>query len=142
MTANFADTYNPLVKLLHDGPGRLDHLRAGRLASSGGVVSVATPEPFLASAAPKMPALRDMHETVAADARAQAKFFLLMSGLHHCYILGVERLHIGRFIMSAPRRPLQDTVAASLQPSIAPGITDAASISACIYCLRHVTILT
>ena len=29
-TPNFADTYNPIVKLLHDGPGQDSHLLAGR----------------------------------------------------------------------------------------------------------------
>ena len=37
-TPNFADTYNPLVKLLHDGPGEDSHLvatRTGRAVDSG-----------------------------------------------------------------------------------------------------------
>ena len=42
-TPNFADTYNPLVKLLHDGPGEDTHLVAGRtdraVASGGGCAS-------------------------------------------------------------------------------------------------------
>ena len=65
-----------------------------------------------------------MHEIVAADPRAQAKFFLLMSELHYRFIIGVERLHIGRTTLARPRRPVHDDVASSLQPCIAPGTTD------------------
>ena len=71
-----------------------------------------------------MPSLRSMHEIVAADPRAQAKFFLLMSELHYRFIIGVERLHIGRTTLARPRRPVHDDVASSLQPCIAPGTTD------------------
>ena len=52
-----------------------------------------------------MPPQRQMHEIVASDPRAQAKFFLLMSELHYRYIIGVDRLHIGRTTMAKPRRP-------------------------------------
>ena len=41
-TPNFADTYSPLVKLLHDGPGADNHLvatRTGRPVDSGGGAS-------------------------------------------------------------------------------------------------------
>jgi hypothetical protein len=65
-----------------------------------------------------------MHEIVAADPRAQAKFFLLMSELHYRINLGVERLHIGRSTLARPLRPVHDDVASSLQPCIAPGTTD------------------
>ena len=34
MTPNFADTYSPIVKLLHDGPGNDSHLAAGRTFES------------------------------------------------------------------------------------------------------------
>ena len=71
-----------------------------------------------------MPSLRRMHEIVAADPRAQAKFFLLMSELHYRFNVGVERLHIGRAVLARPLRPVQDDVASSLQPCIAPGTTD------------------
>ena len=43
-----------------------------------------------------------MHEIVAADPRAHAKFFLLMSELHYRFILGVERLRIGRTTLARP----------------------------------------
>ena len=94
-TPNFADTYNPLVKLLHDGPGEDTHLVAGRtgraVESGGGAAQPAKPgstggasQPaqapqeqsgggYPADAEPTMPSLRSMHETVAADPRAQAK---------------------------------------------------------------------
>ena len=71
-----------------------------------------------------MPSLRRMHEIVAKDPRAQAKFFLLMSELHYRYLIGVERLHIGRVTLARPHRPVHDEVAASLQPCLAPGIFD------------------
>eukprot|EP00812_Abedinium_dasypus_P007843 NODE_1_length_8589_cov_4.556480.p1 GENE.NODE_1_length_8589_cov_4.556480~~NODE_1_length_8589_cov_4.556480.p1 ORF type:complete len:2586 (+),score=446.46 NODE_1_length_8589_cov_4.556480:571-8328(+) len=110
-TPNFADTRNPLVKKLHDGPGRHEHLMF-RDASR------------VAECEPEMPSLRRMHEIVAAGARAQAKFFLLMSELHYRYIVGVNRLHIGRVTLAMPRRPMDDEVAASLQPCVTPGTTD------------------
>ena len=111
-TPNFADTYNPLVKLLHDGPDKNSHIEMNSNSR------------FLACVTPCMPSLRRMREIVAADPRAQAKFFLLMSELHYRYIVGVDRLHIGRAILARPQTAVQDEVAASLQPCLAPGTTD------------------
>ena len=71
-----------------------------------------------------MPPLRRMHEIVAADPRAQAKFFLLMSELHYRYIIGIERIHIGRITLAKPRCLVQDECATSLQPCVAPGTID------------------
>ena len=71
-----------------------------------------------------MPALHDMHKAIAAKTFARAEFFLLMSSLHYRWVIGVERLHIGRTQLARPRRPLHDNVAASLQPCVAPGTTD------------------
>ena len=71
-----------------------------------------------------MPSLRRMHEIVAADPRSQAKFFLLMSELHYRFLVGIERLHIGRAVLAHPLHFVQDDVASSLQPCIAPGTTD------------------
>ena len=71
-----------------------------------------------------MPPLERMHQIVALDPRAQAKFFLLMTELHYRYIQGVERLHIGRKMLAFPSKIPQDEVAASLQPSVAPGTID------------------
>ena len=88
VTPNFADTYSPLVLQLHEGPGKQSHLdiRRGAVARAGGVTSPA----------PTMPSLERMHQIVAADPRAQAKFFLLMAELHYRYIIGLERLLVGR----------------------------------------------
>ena len=76
-TPNFADTYNPIVKLLHDGPSANQHL---------GIGSGSAEQPhgggFLTAAEPPMPPLRRMHEIIAGDPRAQAKFFLLLSLIH------------------------------------------------------------
>ena len=80
VTPNFADTYNPLVKMLHDGPSRDSHMNI-----CSGSSDVHAPHPlrgYLASTEPRMPSLRRMHEIVAADPRAQAKFVLLLSELH------------------------------------------------------------
>ena len=65
-TANFADTYSPLVKMLHDGPGRDSHLNICG-ASQPAADSL---RGNLASTQPRMPSLRRMHEIVAQDPRA------------------------------------------------------------------------
>ena len=57
--------------------------------------------------------LEKMHQLGAKDPRAQAKFFLLMTELHYRYIIGLERLHIGRLTLARPMLPLQDQVLAS-----------------------------
>lgn len=114
-TPNFADTYSPLVKMLHDGPSKDSHLNDAAQQPLQG---------YLASTEPRMPSLRCMHEIVATNPRAQAKFFLLMSELHYRFIIGVQRLHIGRAILAKPLWPVQDEVASSLQPCVAPGTTD------------------
>ena len=103
--------------MLHDGPSKDSHLDA-----SGSQLQPL--RGYLASSEPRMPSLRRMHEIVAANPRAQAKFFLLMSELHYRFIIGVQRLHIGRTTLARPLRPVQDEVASSLQPCIAPGTTD------------------
>jgi hypothetical protein len=71
-----------------------------------------------------MPSLERMHQIGAKDPRAQAKFFILMTELHYRFIIGAERLFIGRLTLARPRVPVQDEVAASLQPCIAPGTLD------------------
>ena len=65
-----------------------------------------------------------MHQIVAADPRAQGKFGILMTELHYRYIIGVERLHIGRSTLARPLQPVQDEIVASLQPCVAPSTTD------------------
>ena len=119
-TPNFADTYSYLILQLHEGPGKHNHLNI-RSASQPAVSD--TP-PEITRAEPKMPSLERMHQIGAQDPRAQAKFFMLMTELHYRFIIGVERLHIGRLTLARPRVPLQDQVAASLQPCIAPGTLD------------------
>ena len=123
-TPNFADTYSPLVKLLHDGPCADYHLNMGSASQPADSARLDAREGFLTCSEPRMPSLRRMHEIVAADPRAQAKFFLLMSELHYRYIIGLERLHIGRITLARPPRPVHDEVASSLQPSVTPGTTD------------------
>ena len=114
------------MKLLHDGPGRHSHLNTVGSASQPAAADLASPEAdgFLASTEPRMPSLRSMHEIVAADPRAHAKFFLLMSELHYRFLIGVECLQIGRAVLARRVHSVQDDVASSLQPSIAPGTTD------------------
>ena len=116
VTPNFADAYSPMVLQLHEGPGKHSHLdiRGGTVVKPGGITS----------SAPTMPTLERMHQIVAADPRAQAKFFLLMTELHYRYIIGLERLHVGRTTLARQAVSTEDEVAASLQPCVAPGTTD------------------
>ena len=124
VTPNFADTYSPLVLQLHEGPGKRSHLDicGGALTRAGGASQPAGPD--LRSPAPTMPSLERMHQIVAADPRAQAKFFLLMTELHYRYIIGLERLHVGRTALARQAVSTEDEVAASLQPCVAPGTID------------------
>ena len=106
VTPNFADTYSPLVLQLHEGPGKRSHLdiRGGAVARAYGSA------PNLQSPAPTMPSLERMHQIVAADPRAQAKFFLLMTELHYRYIIGLERLHVGRTALARQALSTEDEV--------------------------------
>ena len=113
VTPNFADTYSPLVVQLHEGPGKRSHLDIRQARASG-----------ITGAEPVMPPLERMHQIVAADPRAQAKFFLLMTELHYRFIIGLERLHVGRMVLAKQAATTQDEVAASLQPCVTPGSTD------------------
>ena len=110
VTPNFADTYSPLVLQLHEGPGKRSHLdiRGGAVARAGGASQPAGPD--LRSSAPTMPSLERMHQIVAADPRAQAKFFLLMTELHYRYIIGLERLHVGRAALAQQALSTEDEV--------------------------------
>jgi len=49
---------------------------------------------------------------------------MLTTELHYRFIIGVDRLHIGRVTLAQPRIPVHDEVAASLQPCVAPGTID------------------
>ena len=91
-TPNFADTYSPLILQLHEGPKKDSHLHIR--GASQPVVSCAPAE--ITRAEPKMRSLEQMHQIGAKDPRAQAKFFILMTELHYRFIIGSERLHIGR----------------------------------------------
>ena len=90
VTPNFADTYSPLVLQLHEGPGKRSHLdiRGAKVVRASGITG----------AEPIMPPLERMHQIEAADPRAQAKFFLLMTERHYRFLIGLERLHIGRMV--------------------------------------------
>ena len=110
VTPNFADTYSPLVVQLHEGPGKRSHLDIREARASG-----------ITGAEPVMPPLERMHQIVAADPRAQAKFFLLMTELHYRFIIGLERLHVGGMVLAKQAAITQDEVAASMQPCVAPG---------------------
>ena len=72
VTPNFADTYNPLVKMLHGGPSRDSHMNicggasqpaadgASQPAARAGSSDVPGPEPlrgYVASTEPRMPSL-------------------------------------------------------------------------------------
>ena len=116
-TPNFADTCNPLILQLHEGPGQRMDMRSRSAAQP------AVP-PEITRAEPKMPSLERMHQIGAKDPRAQAKFFILMTELHYRFVIGLERLHIGRLTLAQPRVPVHDEVAASLQPCVTPGTTD------------------
>ena len=110
VTPNFADTYNPLVLQLHEGPGKRSHLdlRGGAVARAYGASQPVGRD--LQSPAPTMPSLERMHQIVAADPRAQAKFFLLMTELHYRYIIGLERLHVGRTALAQQALSTEDEV--------------------------------
>ena len=98
------------------GPGKRSHLdiRWAAVVKAGGVTS----------ATPIMPPLERMHHIVAADPRAQAKFFLLMTELHYRFSISLERLHISRIALAHQAVSTQDEVPTSLQPCVAPGTTD------------------
>ena len=109
-TPNFADNYSPLMKILHDGPDSRDHLRSLRpeapQESEGAAEPLASARPpFMLRAEPTMPTLEKMHQLTAANPRAQAKFFLLKVELHNRFLLGIEKMHIGRRILASFRTP-------------------------------------
>ena len=90
VTTNFADTYSLLVVQFHEGPGKRSHLdiRGAKVVRASGI----------RGAEPIMPPLERMHQIEAADPRAQAKFFLLMTERLYRFLIGLERLHIGRMV--------------------------------------------
>ena len=71
-----------------------------------------------------MSSLEHLHQIEAADPRAQAKFFLLLTEPHDRFLIGLERLHIGRMVLAQQGVTTQDEVAACLQRCVAPVTTD------------------
>ena len=111
---NFADTYNPPLLQLHNGACSK---RTRALAS-------APPPEVAACSTPAMPSMERMRQIVAANPRAQAKFFLLMTELCQRCVMGLEHLHVSRVRLARPLEPPTDDVDAPLQPSVAPGVVD------------------
>ena len=110
---NFADTYSLVVVQIHEGRGnwrRLD-IRGGKVVRASGIKG----------AERIMPLLEHMQHIGAADSRARAEFFLLMTELHYRFLIDLERLHIGRMVLAQQGVTTQDEVAAWLQPCVAPG---------------------
>ena len=124
-TPNHADTYSPLMLLLHRGPSRTDHLMIN--ATEQDVSTTVGPSAVdILSETPTMPSLEAMHQISASNPRAQARFYLLMQELHFKYVQGFETLRIGRKDLAKPRvnRRVHDWYASSLQPSITPACAD------------------
>ena len=63
-----------------------------------------------------MPLLEHMQHIGAADSRARAEFFLLMTELHYRLLIDQECLHIGCTVLTQQGVTTQDEVAAWLQP--------------------------
>jgi len=112
-TPNHADTYSPLMCLLHQGPDRHDHTGESTNAD-------------ILKACPQMPPLERMHQIAASNPRAQAKFYLLMQELHFSHIQGLEKLSIGRQVLIKPTmgKGAHDSYASRLQPAITPAAAD------------------
>ena len=79
-TPNHADTYSPLMLLLHRGPSNNDHLgiKAAEHQDFPGDNASALD---ILSETPTMPSLEAMHQIAATNPRAQARFYLLMQEL-------------------------------------------------------------
>lgn len=103
------------MALLHEGPSKSSHLE---------VDSEQYPLQQITQEEPTMLSLQRMHQIGAAQPRAQAKFDLLMAELKYRYLIGLERLHIGRLTLASPLGPRHDNYVTSLQPSFAPGSID------------------
>ena len=78
-TTNFADTYNPLTVVLHQGAG--DPL-GSRLID-------------IRQDSPPMPTSQEMHKMVAAHPMTQANLFLLLDALTHQHLLCVRNVFLG-----------------------------------------------
>ena len=125
VTPNHADTYSPLMLLLHNGPARDDHLNIDAPQLDAGLPD----EKFafdIRSEAPSMPSLHRMHQIAAGNPRAQARFYLLTQTLHFGCLHGFDQLHIGRVNLVSPssKHPRHDSFASKLQPAITPAAAD------------------
>ena len=115
-TPNHADTYSPLMLLLHRGPSSNDHLgiKAAEHQDFPGHDASALD---ILSETPTMPSLEAMHQIAAKNPRAQARFYLLMQELHFKFVQGFDTLRIGRKTLSKPGITVvrHDWYASSLQ---------------------------
>lgn len=103
VTTNFADARSPLVLLLDEGPPGTKRSRHFHLSNND----------------VDMPSLQEMHVRIAANPRAQAKFFLLMTELFYRHVLGLDQMSWGAKKLGCPaRQHREDFYATSLQPSI------------------------
>ena len=76
-TPNHADTYSPLMLLLHRGPSRTDHVMINSTEQDGST-TVGPSAVDILSETPTMPSLEAMHQISANNPRAQARLYLLM----------------------------------------------------------------
>ena len=100
-TPNHADTYSPLMLLLHRGPSSNDHL-AINASENHDSPKQDTSALDILSETPTMPSLEAMHEISAKNPRAQARFYLLMQELHFKFVHGFDTLRIGRKTFCKP----------------------------------------
>ena len=78
-TTNFADTYNPLTVVLHQGAGEPLGKRSLDIRQDS----------------PPMPTSQDMHKMVAAHPMTQANLFMLLDALTHQHLLCVRNVFLG-----------------------------------------------
>ena len=115
-TPNHADTYSPLMLLLHRGPSSNDHLGINAAEHQDFPGHDASALDIL-SETPTVPSLEAMHQIAAKNPRAQARFYLLMQELHFKFVQGFDTLRIGRKTLSKPGITVvrHDWYASSLQ---------------------------
>ena len=104
---SFADTYSLVVVQIHEGRGnwrRLD-IRGGKVVRASGIKG----------AERIMPLLEHMHHIGAADSRARAEFFLLMTELYYRLLIDQEYVHIGCTVLTQQGVTTHNEVAAWLQ---------------------------
>jgi hypothetical protein len=108
MTANFADTYCPLVLSLFDA------------SQTDPASRWTTQRVYLLEDEPAMPTLQVMHKLTASSPRTQATFFLLMEELVYRFLLGIDTVAIGRhFTRPALWCDREDDYASSGDPGLA-----------------------